>query len=174
MNEGFVTFYQNPEIDILFGNLDQMIPSKKVDFKPIKAIGLDSDGNQQILDNFYVKKPSSQSVLNFEKLVRKQIIDNELNKNKILKPSVAEVIISISLTKKNFFTIDVDNIAKTVLDSLKGYLFEDDSQVSKLICLKEIAPLNIQGFWIAVTELKDNRQGVLKDLYLYSSIDRSK
>lgn len=33
--------------------------------------------------------------------------------------------------------IDLDNIAKTTLDALKGYIFKDDSQITSLQILKE-------------------------------------
>jgi len=34
---------------------------------------------------------------------------------------------------------DLDNIAKVVLDALKGYLFEDDSQIVRLLLVKKEA-----------------------------------
>jgi Holliday junction resolvase RusA-like endonuclease len=36
---------------------------------------------------------------------------------------------------------DLDNIAKVVLDALKGYLFEDDSQIVRLLLVKKEAEL---------------------------------
>jgi Holliday junction resolvase RusA-like endonuclease len=159
---------QNPEIDILFGHMNASIPSKKIDFKPIEVRAIDDEGNEEILRDFYVKKPSSQSVLKFENLIRQEILTTNLKDKKISKPALVEVMITLSLTKKDFFNIDVDNIAKTVLDSLTGYLFDDDSQVANLISQKHIHPLNMRGFLIAITELKQGRGGLLKDIYLYS------
>ncbi len=62
-----VTYIQNPDIDILFGYVGATIPSKRQDFKPIDITAIDDDGTEEILRNFYVKKPSTQSVLEFEK-----------------------------------------------------------------------------------------------------------
>jgi Holliday junction resolvase RusA-like endonuclease len=162
------TFIQNPEVDILFGYVGVSIPSKRQDFKPIQVMAVHDDGTEEILNNFYVRKPSSQSVREFEQLIRNQITTTSLGDKKILKPSLVEVTIAISLTKEKYFDIDVDNISKTVLDAIKGYLIEDDCQVKRLICDKDIHPLNKDGFFIAVTELKAGRRGLLGDFYLFS------
>ena len=167
-NAKFVTFIQNPEVDILFGYVGMTIPSKRVDFKPIEVTAVYDDGKEEVLNNFYVKKPSTQSVLEFEKLIRNEIINSSLHDKKILKPALVEVTIAIALTKNKYFDIDVDNVAKTVLDSITGYLIEDDSQVKRVICDKDIHPLNNEGFFIAVTELTNERRGLMGDFYLFS------
>ena len=169
MSEDYVTFYKNPKIDILFGYVGTTIPSKKEDFKPIQAFEVDDSGKENIIANFYTKKPSSQSVREFENLVREQL-KTSYHDYKILKPNLAEVVITVSLIPSKFFDIDLDNIAKTVLDSLTGHLFEDDSQVVNLICRKDIHPKNMQGFFIAVTEFKDER-GLLPYIDLFSEND---
>lgn len=166
MGEDYVTFHQNPKIDILFGYVGTAIPSKKEDFKPIQAFEVDDSGKETVIANFYTKKPSSQSVREFENLVREQLTTS-YHDYKILKPNLVEVVITVSLTPNKFFDIDLDNIAKTVLDSLTGYLFEDDSQVVNLICRKDIHPMHMQGFFIAVTEFKDER-GLLPYIDLFS------
>jgi Holliday junction resolvase RusA-like endonuclease len=163
----YVGFRQNPEIDILFFYFDMTIPSKREDFKPIEVTAVDSDGQEQILNDFYIKKPSSKSVADFERLIKEEFTKSYPNHQMILKPATVEVTIAISIKKKKFFDVDVDNISKTVLDSIKGTIFEDDGQVTNLICQKTIHPLNLDGFFIAVTELKKDRKGILGDLYLY-------
>lgn len=40
---------------------------------------------------------------------------------------------------------DLDNIAKVVLDALKGYLFKDDSQIVRLLLVKKEAEL-LEGY----------------------------
>jgi Holliday junction resolvase RusA-like endonuclease len=167
-NKNVAIFIQNPAIDILFGSVGATIPSKRQDFKPIEVTAVHDDGTEEILKNFYVRKPSSQSVYEFEQLIHDQITSSSLHEKKIMKPSLVEVVIAITLTKGKYFEIDVDNIAKTVLDSLKGYLFEDDSQVKRLICDKDIHPLNKDGFFIAVTELKEGRPGLIGNFHLFS------
>ncbi len=167
--KNYVEFIQHPEIDILFGSMNQTIPSKKEDFKPVKVRHVTEDGIEKILNDFYLKKPSSKSVKEFENLIRDNILSTNLISKKIAMPSLVEVVITISLTKSNFFNIDLDNIAKTVLDSLKGLLFDDDSQVVNLIVKKDIHPNNTPGYFIAMTEIKDERKGLIGDLYLFST-----
>lgn len=164
----FVTFKQNPDVDILLGYMGMTIPSKKQDFKPIEVRAVHEDGKEEILNNFYVKKPSSKSVREFEGLIRSVILSSDYQEKKILKPDLVEVSISIHLTKKKYFDIDVDNIAKTVLDSIIGYLIEDDSQVKRVICQKDIHPLDMTGFFITVTKLTNERKGLMGDYYLFS------
>ena len=166
-----LTIYQNPAIDILFGHINYMIPSKREDFKPIEVAAVFDDGSGQILRDFYQKKPSSKSVREFEDYIRNLIVNSEYQKKKVNKPGLVEVAICISLKKERYFDIDVDNIAKTVLDSITGFLFEDDSQVKRVICDKDIHPLNMDGFFIAVTELTPTRKGLLGDYFLYSETD---
>ncbi|MEG4904448.1 RusA family crossover junction endodeoxyribonuclease [Microcoleus sp. F10-A1] len=164
----FKTYVQHPEIDILFGHVGATIPSKRQDFKPIQMTAVYEDGTEEILHNFYVRKPSTKSVQEFEQLIRDQITSSSLQEKKIMKPSLVEVTIAISLTREKYFDIDVDNISKTVLDAIKGYLIEDDSQVKRLICDKDIHPLNKDGFFIALTELTPKRRGLMGDFYLFS------
>lgn len=163
------TFYQNPNVDILFGSINNSVPSKKQDFKPIDARFVDENGQEQILRDFYVKKPSSKSVKNFESLIH-QMLDKPYYKEKrIAKPAIVEVTISLSLIKSEYDKVDVDNVAKTVLDSIKGYLIDDDSQVVRLMCEKMIHPMNIRSFLIAITELKPDRNGLFGGYWLYTS-----
>lgn len=162
-----VTFRQNPEIDILFGYMGVTPPSKKQDFKPVKVSKIDEDGKEEVLKNFYVKKPSSQSVREFEALIRSEI-GPDYQEKMIQKPDLVEVTISINLTKKRYYDIDVDNIAKTVLDSITGYLIEDDSQVKRVICQKDIHPLNMTGFFVSLTKLTEERKGLMGDYFLFS------
>ena len=163
------TFYQNPNVDILFGSMYSTVPSKKQDFKPIDARFIDENGREQIIRDFYVKKPSSQSVKDFENLIH-QMLDNPYYMEKrIVQPAKVEVVISLSLIKSEHDKVDVDNVAKTVLDSIKGYLIDDDAQVVRLICEKTIHPLNVPSFLIAVTELKPpDRNGLFGGYWLYT------
>ena len=71
-----------------------------------------------------------------------------------------QVSLSISLTEKRYFDVDVDNLAKTVLDSLNGIAFDDDSQVSSLIVEKHIHPMKVNGILIAITKLTETRKGL--------------
>jgi crossover junction endodeoxyribonuclease RusA len=49
-----------------------------------------------------------------------------------------EVAVTIDLNP-NFPAIDLDNVAKAVLDGIKGFVFYDDAQVMKLVVEKRWA-----------------------------------
>ena len=86
------------------------------------------------------------------------------------------------MNESRFEKVDLDNLSKTVLDGLKKVAFEDDAQVSKLICQKHITEPSkiedeevnksfkqINSLFIGITGLTENRKGVLGDLVLYSN-----
>ena len=75
-------------------------------------------------------------------------------------PNAVQVHLSISITEKRYFEVDVDNLAKTVLDSLNGIAFDDDSQVSSLIVEKHVHPMKVNGILISITKLTDERKGL--------------
>lgn len=54
-----------------------------------------------------------------------------------LKDKPLDIAITIYISKENYKRQDVDNIAKVVLDALKGELFNDDSQVIRLLVYKK-------------------------------------
>ncbi len=162
------TFYQNPNVDILFGSMYSSIPSKKQDFKPIDVRLTDENGREQILREFYQKKPSSKSVKDFESLIHRMLDNSYYMERRVSKPGKVEVVIHLNLIKSAFDKVDVDNVAKTVLDSIKGYLIDDDSQVVRLICEKTIHPMNIPSFLIAITKLTPERSGLFGGNWLYT------
>ena len=131
-----VTFYSNPKLDYLFGFFGgKPAPTKKDSFKPLKGMTITTEEGKT-LKNIYQKKPSNKSVKEFQSSVAemaKSVIEDN-----IIKKSEVEVILSFSITPKRYKNVDVDNLAKTVLDSLTGIAFEDDAQVSSLICNKFI------------------------------------
>jgi hypothetical protein len=51
-------------------------------------------------------------------------------------PTVHDVAVLIVYFYQGETTLDVDNIAKSLLDGLKGVLFRDDRQVSELVVRK--------------------------------------
>lgn len=168
--KGYVEFILNPEIDTCLGSVGLVtIPSKKEDYKPIRdKCYIKTNGIEKVLENIYIKKPSSNSVKEFKNLIQDQIIRNG-NYEKILKPKLVEVFISITINREKYFLIDVDNMAKTVLDSIKGYLFEDDNQVKRLIIDKQENKNknNLNYLFICVTELTENRNGALGQFKLF-------
>lgn len=153
------TYQQNPNIDYLFGYLGgEAVPTKQDAFKPVDLVEIDEMGVETILKDFYVRKPETSSVKKFKEFI--QNVANDVIKEKIAMPNAVQVHLSISVTEKRYFEVDVDNLAKTVLDSLNNIAFDDDSQVSSLIVEKDIHPMKINGIFIAITKLTPERRGL--------------
>jgi Holliday junction resolvase RusA-like endonuclease len=82
-----------------------------------------------------------------------------------LRDKLLDIAIVIYISKTNYKKQDVDNIAKVVLDSLKRELFNDDSQVIRLLVYKkEIARQeDAETFQIAISVRKHD---ISKDMIL--------
>lgn len=159
--EKSITYRQNPKIDFLFGYFGEMaVPTKQGGYKPVEMIQTDENGIETIIKDFYVKKPDTQSITKFKEYIQ-TITREKFNDSNIIKmPNDVQVHLSISINKKRYYEVDVDNLAKTVLDCLKGIAFDDDSQVSSLNVDKHIHPMNINGLLIAITKITDERKGL--------------
>jgi Holliday junction resolvase RusA-like endonuclease len=156
-----MTFRQNPKIDFLFGYFDGMqVPTKQDAFKPIDVTEIDENGVETILKEFYQRKPEKVSVRNFKNFIKELTADRFKESDRIKMPDKVQVSLSFSLKEKRFFEVDVDNLAKTVLDSLRGIAFEDDCQVTSLIVDKHIHKMKVNGILIAVTKLTEKRKGL--------------
>lgn len=168
MNGQFKTFYQNPKIDFLFGYFGgDPAPTKQDKFQPVEMAQVNQDGTEEILSNFYVRRPDQLAIQKFNNYIQ-ELARQTFNSNKILRPNEVEVVLSFTITEKRFKIVDVDNLAKAVLDSLKNIAFEDDSQVVSLICSKHIHPLKLNGLFIALTKLTDERRGFGEEIKLFS------
>jgi Holliday junction resolvase RusA-like endonuclease len=170
MSEENVIYYSNPKIDFLFGLYGgKPIPTKQDKFAPIKVTQINEDGVEEKLNDFYVKKPDIDSVIEFNKSI--QDVANKIfnEENIIRKPNEIEVIISISVTEKRFKEVDVDNLSKCVLDSLNKIAYEDDSQVSSLICNKHIHEMKLNAIFIGITKLTEKRRGIQGDIKLFGT-----
>ena len=164
------TFYQNPNIDFLFGYIaGAPVPTKQDKFKPISVLQKNEDGTEEVLENFYIRKPNDNALLEFTNYIQDMAKGQFLDGKKILKPNEIEVILSISATEKRYRTVDVDNLAKAVLDALNGIAYEDDSQVASLICDKFIHPLKVNSILIGITILSAENPGFRNRIKLYSS-----
>ena len=169
MEVRFKSYYQNPKVDYLFGIVGgDPIPTKQDKFKPIDVREVNEDGSERILKDFYVKKPDEDAVQKFNSYIQESIKQQFDAKNKIQKPIEVEVILSFSITEKRYKIIDVDNLAKAVLDSLNNIVYEDDSQVVSLICSKHVHPLKINGLFIGVTRLTSKNKGFGDGIKLFS------
>jgi Holliday junction resolvase RusA-like endonuclease len=165
-----ITFYQNPKIDFLFGLYgEKPIPPKHSQFKPIEIYEVDDNGEEKILKDFYVRKPGNNAVQEFEELLKKTAEKIFNDENRIKKPNEIEVLISVSVLEKQFKEVDVDNLAKSVLDGLTGVAFDDDSQVSSLIINKHIHPMKINAVLIGITKLTEKNKGFGAEIKLFGN-----
>lgn len=167
MNEDYITFYQNPKIDILFGFFGGYpIPTKQDKFKPISVYQVHQDGTQEILKNFYLKKNDQASVAEFNEYIQNIAMEYFLPDKKILKPNEVEVILTFAITEGRYKQVDIDNLSKSVLDSLINIAYEDDSQVTSLICRKHIYPQN--GLMIGISKLTEDNIGLGHSIITHS------
>lgn len=167
MTKKSVTFYQNPKIEILFGFLGgKPIPTKQDKFKPLKAFESDAVGNEIEIKNLYERKEDKNSIQEMKKLVSQNATKAFEKKGIIKKPAEVEVILSISLSERRFKEVDVDNLAKTILDGLTGVAFDDDSQVSSLMETKFVHKMKVDSLLIGITELTETNKGLSNDIKL--------
>lgn len=159
--DGSVTYRQNPKIDFLFGYFGEMaVPTKQGGYKPVEMIETNEDGTETILKDFYIKKPETNAIAKFKEYIQTVARQNFNDSNIIKMPSDVQVHLSISVNKKRYHEVDVDNLAKTVLDCLKGIAFDDDCQVSSLIVEKHVHQMNVNGLLIAITKISNERKGL--------------
>lgn len=156
-----IIFHKNPNIDILFGYFGDLdVPTKQDTYQPIDVVEIDENGIEKMLRNFYVKRPNSNSVNAFKEYLQ-SIAKQKFNESNIIKmPNDVQVHLSISVREERYHDVDVDNLAKTVLDSLKTIVFDDDCQVSSLIVQKHVHPMKTSGIMIAITKITEERKGL--------------
>lgn len=162
-----ITFYKNPKIDYLFGYFgDLPVATKQDKFKPVKVIGIAPDGKEQIMKDFFMKKPPKSSIQKFENFIKDLASEKFNEKNRIRKPAHIQVFLSISITERRFKGVDVDNLAKSVLDGLNGVAYDDDDQITSLIVSKHIHPMKKNGIMIGILELNERNGGLIDDVKL--------
>ena len=147
------------------------IPTKQDKFKPLIGYqGVLIENNKEvILNNLYVKQPDKDAVQEFEKEFREFISQKLEDKLPIKYPKEVEVVLVISVEKKRFFNVDVDNLTKTVLDCLKGLVIDDDSQIVNIYASKFIHPEGIPGIMIGLRELNEGNKSILEPPHLFSA-----
>ena len=167
----YVTFRQNPKIEILFGFYGgKPIPTKQDKYKPLQVFEIDEDGNEVQLKNFYERKEDKNSIQEMKELVSEYATEAFKEKGIIKRPANVEVVLSFSVKERRFKEVDIDNLAKTILDGLTGVAFEDDAQVSSLIVNKHVHEMKIDALFIGVTELTDENKGFRNDIKLFGEV----
>jgi Holliday junction resolvase RusA-like endonuclease len=127
-------FYQNPFYHSLFGFFGVDVPSKRLRFHIDHAAEV-------------VTLTQPQSGRQFEAYVRESLTPEPgwpLSGRLLLA-------MSVTLPLASFEAKDVDNIAKSVLDALKGVVYEDDRQVVSLFVSKSQGELG--SFFVGIRSL---------------------
>lgn len=136
----------HPNFDHVFGYIDKggdEIPTKQDKFKPIKEKVLyykDENGNEKKIegDIYLLNNKAKASLKKFEDRFVSCINKSLKDEHPYKKPTQLEVVINIKMSQKRLKQVDVDNLAKSVLDFMNGRIFEDDSQVRSLFVRKDI------------------------------------
>lgn len=118
------------------------------------------------------RKEEKASVEQFKNTLSGQI-QTELSKNTSF-PTEKEVFIFIVqyfVAENEYSRRDIDNMAKTVLDVLKGTVYKDDHQVKTLLVGKKIDRQVPQNFTYIAVKLLNSSQEV--DAMKISGLERS-
>ena len=69
--------------------------------------------------------------------------------------------------------VDVDNLAKAVLDSMKGLVFIDDSQVVNLLVSKDVLVVReiTHGLLVGVRKISETRPSWFRNISLFYRVD---
>ncbi len=138
------TYYQNPFYDTVFGFFDVIVPSKRIRYK---------QREDKTIELISVPRGTQE----FESYIKNSISKDTDIKNWPLKDNLL-VVLDVSLTKKEFKSKDIDNVSKSLLDSLNGVVYEDDNQISTLVVTKNIR--KTPGFFVAIKCLKETGRGI--------------
>lgn len=114
--------YQNPYYHCVIAIKPIKVPSKRPEYK--------CDENGKIINGNL-----SKSYIEFEKLVKSAL---SVRKNPTSPyEDYLQVVIELHVTEGDFDKKDIDNMAKTLLDSFKGCIYKDDSQIVSLSIIKK-------------------------------------
>lgn len=173
MGSKIVTIRKVPDLDwavALWGG--KPIPTKQEKYKPLTGYQrIIQDGEtEKILEELYIRNPDKAIVQEFEKKIG-DFLKESATDEMPYKMSV-EVILAFDINKKRLFEVDIDNLCKTVLDAMKGIIFEDDSQVVRLLALKDVHPYDTNGLAIGVNKLDDQSKGWFNKVQLFYMDER--
>ena len=149
------TFVANPYFDelLIFGG--QVFTSQEK-FVPIEC-------NQCEKRNLYEKREKDNKG-DFIKGIQKLLEENKNPewpfKDKLL------LQFSVSSIPSLVAKIDLDNLAKTIFDTFKGLVYEEDNQIVSFAGDKNTL-LNVKAFIIAIRKLEENEKPSFQD-YLFS------
>lgn len=131
------TFWANPFYDDIIMFLDKL-PSSQDKLKPL-------DKTHGIFQMY-----EKNNVTEFKRSLQERL----KAKSKPNWPYKKELFMAVNITgtKTDIYDKDLDNLLKTIFDTLKGVVFDDDKQIIKLSAEKQISD-GIKGVMIAIKEL---------------------
>jgi len=143
------------------------VPTKQEKYKPLIGYqGVIDDGEtEKILDDLYIRNPDKSIVQEFESRLREFLKENVTDEMPYKMP--VEVILAFDINQKRLFEVDVDNLCKTVLDAMTGLVFEDDSQVVRLLALKDTHEWDTNGLSIGVNKLEKQDDGWFYNIKMF-------
>ena len=164
----------NPKFDFFTGLIENIvIPTKQDRFKPLKGRFL-TDGELgkglKFVDHelYVIDEKQTESQKKFTKTLQELITHSLKEKEHPYVNIPIEVVIGISMSLKRLNQVDVDNLAKFILDCLKGLIFVDDNQVVSLVVTKKTVDLpQKNGIMIGIRKLTDKRESILGDMSFY-------
>jgi Holliday junction resolvase RusA-like endonuclease len=141
MTKSPIPYYFNPIYDLIIIVIGADIPSKRLSYS-INALG------EKVIKQPYRGQQFESALAEGIKSYSHEGL-----------PFSGRILLSlnVSLTKSNYRIKDVDNIAKTILDSLKGIIYKDDNQIDTLVVNKSIS--NNPSFSIGIYRLRDEDDG---------------
>lgn len=172
MASKIVKIKKNPKLDWAVGLWGGApVPTKQEKYKPMVGYQgvLQENGVEKVLEELYIRNPDKNIVAEFEARLSGFLKENLGEGQPYPMPLRVEVILAVTINKKRFFEVDVDNLAKTILDAMKGLVFEDDSQVINLLVMKELHPWDSNGLSIGVNLIEDPEKswfGPIKLFYM--------
>jgi len=155
----FAILKKNPDLDFYVGFIGgPEIPTKQDKFKPLSdfEIIIDENGEKKKLEDhkLYLKKDGTDSLKDFEVKFTEILKENVTKEHPYKKDIPLEVIISVSMGERRLKEVDIDNLTKTIIDCMKGLIFEDDHQIIKILASKDVnsfLPLN--GLMVGIRKL---------------------
>jgi Holliday junction resolvase RusA-like endonuclease len=149
-------FFANPYFDELFIFTGNTVLTSQDRYRPISC----TQCNRKEL---YEKKDKDNKA-DYIKNIQAKLLKNPNPAWPYKGKLHIQFSVSDQLSRLN--KIDVDNLAKTILDSLQGVVFENDAQISALVASKDYT----NGFiahLVAIKELEENESYQLQQ-YLFS------
>jgi Holliday junction resolvase RusA-like endonuclease len=170
----------NPDFDFICGYIGGFddIPVKQDKFKPLapkKIFYKDEDGNDLELEGeFYISNNKAKDNLKkFEAQFVESINNMITHQHPYKNSSQLEVIMKISMSEKRLKTVDVDNLAKCVLDIMNGRVFVDDSQIKSLFVYKHVIKdkliPQLSGIIVGVRVI-DKKNSLIGDIKFYDFV----